>query len=62
MKLGVMKAQLPASLVEADRVYCYCGQLGWDAREALSPLGDKAMASDDLETLSSANRPRSEKR
>ena len=51
MKLGVMKAQLPSSLVDADRVYCYSAQLGWDAREALSPLGDKAMASDDLEVL-----------
>ena len=35
MKLGVMKAQLPASLAEADRVFCYGApagrdELGWD--------------------------------
>ena len=51
MKLGVMKAQLPASLSDADRVYCYAANLGWDAAEALAPLGDKASISDDLDTL-----------
>ena len=51
MKLGVMKAQLPASLVEADRVFCYSNHLGWNAAEALSPMGEKAMVSDDLEGL-----------
>jgi UDP-N-acetylmuramate: L-alanyl-gamma-D-glutamyl-meso-diaminopimelate ligase len=42
MKLGVMKAQLPRSLAEADRVFCYAGNLGWDAAGALAPLGEKA--------------------
>ena len=51
MKLGVMKAQLPASLAEADRVFCYGAKLGWDAAEALAPLGDKAVVADDLEIL-----------
>ncbi len=51
MKLGVMKAQLPASLAEADRVFCYGANLGWDADEALTPLGDKARVSDNLEQL-----------
>jgi UDP-N-acetylmuramate: L-alanyl-gamma-D-glutamyl-meso-diaminopimelate ligase len=51
MKLGVMKAQLPDSLREADRVFCYGAKLGWDAGEALAPLGDKAVVSDDLDTL-----------
>jgi len=51
MKLGVMKAQLPGSLVDADRVYCYAAQLGWDAREALAPMGDTAVVADDLDTL-----------
>ena len=51
MKLGVMKAQLPASLAEADLVFCYGAQLGWDAAEALQPLGGKAVVSDDLEAL-----------
>jgi len=39
MKLGVMKARLPASLGLADRVFCYARGLGWDASEALAPLG-----------------------
>ena len=51
MKLGVMKAQLPGSLAEADRVYCYAAQLGWDAREALAPMGETAVVADDLDTL-----------
>ena len=51
MKLGVMKAQLPESLREADRIYCYAANLGWDAREALLPLGDVAVVADDLDAL-----------
>ena len=51
MKLGVMKAQLPASLAEADSVFCYSANLGWDAAEALAPLGDKAVVADDLGDL-----------
>ena len=42
MKLGVMKAQLPASLAEADVVFCYANALDWDVAAALSPLGDRA--------------------
>ncbi len=51
MKLGVMKAALPASLKDADLVFCYAGNLGWDARGALAPLGGKAMVEDDLSAL-----------
>ncbi len=51
MKLGVMKAALPASLAAADQVYCYGANLGWDAAEALAPLGAKARVFDDLDTL-----------
>lgn len=51
MKLGVMKAQLPASLSEADLVFCYSARLGWDAAEALAPLSDKALVCDDLNEL-----------
>jgi UDP-N-acetylmuramate: L-alanyl-gamma-D-glutamyl-meso-diaminopimelate ligase len=51
MKLGVMKAQLPASLADADLVYCYDAKLGWDAVEALAPLGDKARVFDNLDEL-----------
>ena len=51
MKLGVMKDALPASLKDADAVFCYGANLGWDARSALAPLGNKAIVSDDLNEL-----------
>ncbi len=51
MKLGVMKDALPGSLKEADLVFCYGANLGWDARGALAPLGDKAVVKDDLNEL-----------
>ena len=51
MKLGTMKSQLSASLREADQVFCYSRDLGWDVAEALSPLQGKAATFDDLETL-----------
>ena len=51
MKLGVMKDALPGSLKDADLVFCYAGNLGWDARSALAPLGDKAVVKDDLNEL-----------
>jgi len=51
MKLGVMKEALPGSLKEADLVFCYAGNLGWDARDALSPLGSRAVVEDDLGAL-----------
>ncbi|MDD3884219.1 MAG: UDP-N-acetylmuramate:L-alanyl-gamma-D-glutamyl-meso-diaminopimelate ligase [Gallionella sp.] len=54
MKLGVMKAALPGSLALADQVFCYAGNLGWDAREALLPLGDKARVEEDIDKLVSA--------
>ena len=51
MKLGVMKAQLPGSLADAEKVFCYTGGLGWDAAEALKPLGPKAQTFEDLGQL-----------
>ena len=51
MKLGVMKAALPDSLAGADLVYCYGANLGWDAAEALAPLGAKARVFDDIDAL-----------
>jgi UDP-N-acetylmuramate: L-alanyl-gamma-D-glutamyl-meso-diaminopimelate ligase len=51
MKLGVMKDALPGSLKDADLTFCYAGNLGWDARGALAPLGDKAVVKDDLSEL-----------
>src|SRR5450830_1137922 len=64
MKLGTMKEALPASLSEADLVFGFgakgSGQdgdknaLGWDLAQALSPLGNKAQAFDDLAALVAA--------
>ena len=51
MKLGVMKSALPASLKDADLVFCYQANLGWDAKEALAPISAKTQVSDDLEQL-----------
>ncbi len=54
MKLGVMKDALPGSLKDADRVFCYGANLGWDAAAALAQLGDKAQTFDDLDGLVAA--------
>jgi UDP-N-acetylmuramate: L-alanyl-gamma-D-glutamyl-meso-diaminopimelate ligase len=54
MKLGTMKAALPGSLADADRVFCYAANLGWDAAEALSPMGDRARTFDTLDALVAA--------
>jgi len=54
MKLGVMKDALPASLKDADLVFCYEANLGWDAAEALKPLANKAQTFDRLENLVTA--------
>lgn len=54
MKLGVMKAALPGSLQGADRVFCYAANLGWDAAEALAPLGGNATIGEDLDALVAA--------
>jgi len=51
MKLGVMKDALPASLSEADLVFCYGANLGWDAAEALKPIANKAKTFNDLTKL-----------
>jgi UDP-N-acetylmuramate: L-alanyl-gamma-D-glutamyl-meso-diaminopimelate ligase len=60
MKLGTMKDALPGSLVDADLVFGYGAKgsgkdaLGWDLSAALSPLGAKAQAFDDLGALVAA--------
>ena len=56
MKLGTMKAQLPESLHDADLIYCYTNNLGWDAVEALSPIADKTQCHNDLDQLVAAVR------
>lgn len=54
MKLGTMKAQLPASLAGAEHVYCYARNLGWDVAAALQPLGAVAQTFEDLDALVAA--------
>jgi UDP-N-acetylmuramate: L-alanyl-gamma-D-glutamyl-meso-diaminopimelate ligase len=51
MKLGAMKAQLPWSLEETDLAFCHSGGLGWDAVEALAPMGNKAVVADSIAAL-----------
>jgi UDP-N-acetylmuramate: L-alanyl-gamma-D-glutamyl-meso-diaminopimelate ligase len=56
MKLGVMKQQLPDSLVQADLVFAYGAKegksaLGWDLQEAMRPMGPKAQSFDQLDSL-----------
>ncbi len=51
MKLGTMKAQLPWSLEHADLAFCHSGGLGWDAAEALAPMGPRAQVAHDIDTL-----------
>lgn len=51
MKLGVMKDALAGSLGDANRVFCYAANLGWNAAEALAPLGDRAVVDDQFDRL-----------
>jgi UDP-N-acetylmuramate: L-alanyl-gamma-D-glutamyl-meso-diaminopimelate ligase len=51
MKLGAMKAQLPWSLEEADVAFCHSGGLGWDAAQALAPMGRQAVVCDTVDEL-----------
>jgi UDP-N-acetylmuramate: L-alanyl-gamma-D-glutamyl-meso-diaminopimelate ligase len=51
MKLGTMKDALPGSLTDADLVFCYGANLGWDAAAALTPLAEKVFTGDDLAGL-----------
>ncbi len=55
MKLGVMKGALPASLALAEHTFCFIGaKLGWDAGEALAPLGARFSLFDDLDRMVAA--------
>lgn len=49
MKLGAMKAQLPWSLEEADLAFCHSGGLGWDAAQALAPMGARVQVADTVD-------------
>ncbi len=51
MKLGTMKSQLPWSLEQADLAFCHSGGLDWDAKEALSPMGERGQVAGDIDTI-----------
>ena len=51
MKLGTMKSQLPWALEDADLAFCLQGDYGWSAREALAPMGAKAVTADTVDAL-----------
>jgi UDP-N-acetylmuramate: L-alanyl-gamma-D-glutamyl-meso-diaminopimelate ligase len=51
MKLGTMKSQLPWSLENADMAFCHSGGLGWDAADALAPMGPRAVVADNIADL-----------
>ena len=51
MKLGTMKSQLPWALEDADQSFCLQGDYGWSAREALAPMGTKAVTADTVDGL-----------
>ncbi|UCH18668.1 MAG: UDP-N-acetylmuramate:L-alanyl-gamma-D-glutamyl-meso-diaminopimelate ligase [Burkholderiales bacterium] len=54
MKLGTMRSQLPWALEEADLVFCHSAGLGWDAAEALAPVGEQAQVHDNVDALVAA--------
>jgi UDP-N-acetylmuramate: L-alanyl-gamma-D-glutamyl-meso-diaminopimelate ligase len=54
MRMGVWKDSLADSLVGADQVFCYNAHLGWDAGDALGPLGKRAHVYNDLDQLTAA--------
>ncbi len=51
MKQGQMKALLPWALEQADLSFCLQGNYGWDAAQALSPMGRRAVVADSVERL-----------
>ena len=51
MKLGSMKALLPASLAAANLSFCHTQGLDWDAKEALAPMGERAMCASNIDAM-----------
>ena len=54
MKLGSMNSLLPQSLAAADISFCHSQGLDWSPGEVLTPLGKKAVVTQNLETLVNA--------
>lgn len=51
MKSGVWQDSLAKSLIQADRVFCYTNQLGWDVHSALATLGEKVSTHEHLQQM-----------
>lgn len=51
MKLGAMREALPASLSNADIVFVYANNLGWDVAKAFEPIGTKTGVFDNLDAM-----------
>ncbi len=51
MRLGVMRDVLPESLKNADLVFCYAGNLEWNAHDTLAPLKNKLVVEKSLDRL-----------
>jgi UDP-N-acetylmuramate: L-alanyl-gamma-D-glutamyl-meso-diaminopimelate ligase len=54
MKMGIWKDSLGDSLALADLVFCYNANRGWNAAQALSSVGARAVSHDNLEQLIAA--------
>jgi UDP-N-acetylmuramate: L-alanyl-gamma-D-glutamyl-meso-diaminopimelate ligase len=51
MKLGTMQERLASSLADADLVFCYAKDLGWDPSQALTTLGTRVFTHVDMGTM-----------
>jgi UDP-N-acetylmuramate: L-alanyl-gamma-D-glutamyl-meso-diaminopimelate ligase len=51
MKLGTMQDRLASSLSDADLVFCFARDLGWDPSHALAALGTRAYTHVDMGTM-----------
>ena len=51
MKLGTMQDRLASSLSDADLVFCFARDLGWDPSRALAALGTRAYTHLDMGTM-----------
>jgi UDP-N-acetylmuramate: L-alanyl-gamma-D-glutamyl-meso-diaminopimelate ligase len=51
MKLGTMNQALPGALANADIVFVYANNLGWDAAKTFEPIGTKTGIFSDLDVM-----------
>ena len=51
LKLGAMRARLPESFDDADRVYSYSGGVSWNVAESMQSLGARTQDFHDIDAL-----------